>query len=107
MNNNNTRTSAENLLKHGNTALLRLLLVLNKAGSKGLPTSKLVRDELHSVGYGQVTLKRAIRLGLVTKIGERGKHQPPTGQFEAVYNVITPKGIELLKSLVPPTTTSS
>jgi hypothetical protein len=79
------------LLRRGNITLHRLLITVNAAGDEGITTMKLFR-ELGTTGYGQTTLQRAVREGLIKrKVGE-SEH----GQFPPVFNVITDKGRQLL-----------
>ena len=83
-----------NLMRRGNITLLRLLVLVNSAGSSGITTMKLLH-ELGTTGYGQTTLNRAVTEGLIEReVGE----SPGPGQFSPIYNRITPKGRQLLQS---------
>ena len=83
------------LFKRGNYSLLRLLTIVNAAGSSGITTRKLL-DEIRSHDtYTQRVLDRAQKQGLI----EREKGEPPApGQFPPVYNIITERGKQLLQS---------
>jgi hypothetical protein len=86
--------SSSSILKRGNITLIRLLVLVNSAGPSGISTMKLFR-ELGTTGYGQTTLSRALREGLI----ERVKGEPPApGQFSPVYNIITKPGKQLLQN---------
>jgi DNA-binding PadR family transcriptional regulator len=82
-----------NLLRRGNITLIRLLIAVNQAGPKGISTMKLFR-ELGTTGYGQSTLSRAVKEGLI----ERETGEVEHGHFPRVYNRITPKGRQVLQS---------
>ncbi len=81
-------------LKCGNLTLIHLLLTVEDAGPEGISTMQLFK-ELGTTGYGQITLRRAVKEGYVKRIqGE----EPGPGQFPTVFNVITQKGRELLQN---------
>jgi DNA-binding PadR family transcriptional regulator len=88
MNKNN-----KNNLRRGNITLTRLLLLVNAAGPSGISTMKLFR-ELGTTGYGQTTLNRAVKAGLIERETSESEH----GHFPPVYNRITKKGKQLLQS---------
>jgi hypothetical protein len=87
--------SAADHFKRGNYSLFRLLVIVNAAGSRGIPTRKLL-DEIPSHDtYTQRVLDRAQKQGLI----ERVKGDPPgAGQFSPVYNIITERGKQLLRN---------
>jgi hypothetical protein len=83
------------LLAPGNVGLARLLLRLATAGPDGMPTNVLL-EELSSSHYGQITIRRAFKQGLIDRVtGER----PGPGEFPPRYNRLTDKGREDLASL--------
>jgi hypothetical protein len=83
------------LFKRGNYSLLRLLIIANAAGPRGITTRKLL-DEIRSHDTStQRVLDRAQKQGLI----ERVKGEPPgAGQFPPVYNIITYRGRQLLQN---------
>lgn len=85
------------LLKRGNVGLARLLIAVYNAGPDGIPTYKLLH-QLGSTNHAKAFIKRAEKEGLI--IRKEGKAEQP-GQFPPVYNFITDRGTELLKSLMP------
>jgi DNA-binding MarR family transcriptional regulator len=93
MNNNKKK---KNLLRRGNITLLRLLITVNAAGSQGITTMNLFR-QLGTTGYGQDTLSRAEKQGLIKRETGESEH----GQFPPVYNKLTEKGRRLLLSQMP------
>jgi hypothetical protein len=81
------------LFRRGNITLARLLLTVSDAGSAGISTMNLFR-QLGTTGYGQTTLRRAVKEGLI----KRKEGDPPgPGQFPPVFNTITEKGHRLLQ----------
>lgn len=82
------------LLQRGNYSLLRLLTIINAAGSKGITTLTLL-DELGSrADRINAIIREAEKLELI----ERKEGESEHGQFPPVYNMITEKGKELLLS---------
>jgi hypothetical protein len=79
-----------------NMALVRLLLVLSRAGDKGLPTLDLL-DKLGSTNYGQHTIKEGEKLGYV----ERVSVKVPKGQKGNMFviNKLTKKGKQIVAKL--------
>jgi hypothetical protein len=60
--------------------------------------------QLGTTGYGQTTLSRALKDGLIERIEGKSEH----GHFAPVYNKLTERGKALLLSqLTPRTTTAS
>jgi hypothetical protein len=82
------------LFKRGNIGLARLLIVVKDAGPEGITTFRLLKA-LGSVGRAQGYIKRAEREGLIKRVEGAAEH----GHFPPVYNIITNRGIDLLKSL--------
>jgi DNA-binding PadR family transcriptional regulator len=80
-------------LRRGNITLIRLLIAVNQAGPAGISTMKLF-EELGTTGYGQTTLSRAVREGLI----ERETGESDHGHFAPVYNRITDKGRQVLQN---------
>lgn len=88
----NKNDKSMNLLRRGNITLLRLLVLVNAAGSSGISTMKLF-DELGTTGYGQTSLTRAVKAGLIKREEGESEH----GHFKPKYNRITPKRRQLLQ----------
>ncbi len=85
------------LFARGNVGLARLLVAVNAAGEKGISTNKLLQ-QLNSSNHAQAFLRRAEREGLIERVkDERSEH----GHFPAVYNRITERGKQLLKTAIP------
>ncbi len=81
---------------HMNKGLITVLKAVQKAGSEGISTRKLLYDEIKMIGYGQTLVKRAEREGYikrkeVVQSGHKGAH--------LVINCLTPKGKKLLSQL--------
>jgi hypothetical protein len=73
-----------------NRALSRLLVILLEKGE--LPTRKLL-SEYGATGYGQILIKQAENLGLITR-----KEQEPEGKGNhLVVNALTTKGRKIAK----------
>ena len=85
-------------------ALVRLLLVLSRAGDKGLPTLDLL-DKLGSINYGQRTIKEGEKQGYV----ERVSVKVPKGQKgnTFVINKLTKKGKQIVAKLTQETTNNN
>jgi hypothetical protein len=60
-------------LRRGNITLIRLLITVNAAGPQGISTMNLFR-ELGTTGYGQTTLSRALREGLIERKEGASEH---------------------------------
>lgn len=79
-----------------NKGLITVLKAVQKAGSEGISTRKLLYDEIKMIGYGQTLVKRAEALGYI----RREKREPESGRgFPPVYNIITMKGRKLMNQL--------
>jgi hypothetical protein len=86
----------DQLLKRGNVGLIRLLIAVNESGSDGISTFKLLQ-KLGSTNHAQAFIKRAAEQGYISRnTGKAAKR----GQFVPVYNTITPKGQDLIMSLI-------
>jgi hypothetical protein len=85
------KRSHDLLFRRGNITLLRLLMAVNSAGPKGISTMNLFR-QLRTTGYGQTTLSRALRDGLIERIEGKSEH----GYFAPIMNIITQRGKDLL-----------
>jgi hypothetical protein len=85
--------STGDLFKRGNVGLARLLIAVYNAGPGGISTYRLLH-ELGSTHHAKSFISRAVKEGLI----KREKGEPPgPGQFQPVYNVITPAGVALLQ----------
>ncbi len=79
-----------------NKGLIKVLKSVAKAGDDGIPTRKLMH-EIKMIGYGETLIKRAEALGYI----RREEREPASGRgFHPVYNIITPKGKQLLSLLL-------
>ena len=83
-----------------NIALVRLLLILSRAGDKGIPTVELLK-KLKSSHYGQQMIKLAASKGYVervsvkqTEVGRKG------GSKSFVINRLSHKGKKLVQKLI-------
>jgi hypothetical protein len=82
------------LLQYGNYSLLRILTILNAAGSDGITTLAL----LDQIGSRANRINDIIDAAEHLKLIERVEGEPPgPGQFPSIFNVITDKGRRLLQ----------
>ncbi len=87
-------SSSSSIPKRGDMGLLRLLIAVNQAGREGIATYDLLH-QLGSTHHAKAFIARAVREGLIER--KEGEPSGP-GQFKPKFNVITPKGRELLQS---------
>jgi hypothetical protein len=87
-----------------NIALLRLLMVLSKAGQDRLSTEKLL-DAVHSSHHGQRMIKLGVKKGYI----ERFTVPQPKGKRGNAYtmNRLTPRGKRFLSKLLTPSETTA
>jgi hypothetical protein len=80
-----------------NRGLITVLKAVQKHGDEGIPTRKLLHNEIKMIGYGETLIKRAEALGYI----RREEREPESGRgFHPVYNIITPKGQAAAKPTV-------
>ena len=87
--------SQDFLFRRGNVGLARLLIAVNAAGRQGISTNRLLQL-LNSTNHAQAFIRRAVKEGLIERIEGESEH----GHFPPIFNVITDKGRELLRSAV-------
>jgi|SRR5215211_4008231 len=83
-------------LKKGNMTLIRLLILLNKAGEAGMTTMDLYDNGIKSRGHGYNILQKAQNDGLVRYIIQE-RHN---GQFPFIVRYITNSGKNFLKAFM-------
>lgn len=90
----NADINSMDLFKRGNVGLARLLIAVSNSGPSGVATYKLLH-QLGSTHHAKAFIKRAEKEGYIKRV----EGESTSGQFKPVYNLITPKGRELLSSL--------
>jgi hypothetical protein len=80
-------------------SLIKMLIILSKAGKPGLTTRELL-NQFQSVGPGQVVLKRAVDEGFVTRKEIKREDKKGSGGSHVTMNYITPAGKQHLKGLL-------
>ncbi len=79
--------------KRANRGLVKLISTINRAGKDGISTRRLLQE----IGANEEShIYRAEREGYII----RKEREPESGRgFKPVYNIITPKGRDLLEEL--------
>jgi DNA-binding PadR family transcriptional regulator len=85
-------------LSRKGVSIMRLLIILSRAGNEGMRTEKLLK-ELGSTHHGQDTIRLTEKQGFIERVKETRRPEGQKGNY-AVYNIITPKGKEYLQSLL-------
>jgi hypothetical protein len=79
-----------------NKGLITVLKAIQKAGNEGIPTRRLLYDEIKMIGYGQTLIKRAEKEGYISRPKVR---RPGFKGAHLRMNRLTPKGKRLLIQL--------
>jgi len=80
-------------------SLVRMLIILSKAGEDGLYTRALL-EKFRSSGYGQALLKEAVQKGYVRRTPVKIEDKKGRGGSNVIRNYITPVGKQYLKGLL-------
>ena len=97
-NNDNNNHNIDKMLQD-NIALVRLLLILARAGNKGLSTVVLL-EKLKSSNYGQRMIKLAENEGYIERISVKEPEESRKGGSKTfVINRLSSKGKQLVSKL--------
>lgn len=95
----NNNNNVDKMLQD-NIALVRLLLILSRAGNKGLPTVALL-ERLKSSNYGQRMIKLAENKGYIERVSVKQPEEGRKGGSKTfVVNRLTEKGKQFVLKLI-------